>query len=91
MATEHQESAESGTAGGKPGHEPRFDVRSHVAQTLIAAMETCEMPWQRPWSVNSMKPVNATTANGYKGINRVLLALATRSGGDGPASYGDNR
>ncbi len=91
MTTKHQESATSGEAGGKPGHEPRFDVKSHVAQTLIDAMEKGETPWQRPWSVNSMKPVNATTSNGYKGINRVLLALATRSGGGSPGAYSDNR
>ncbi|MES2242116.1 MAG: zincin-like metallopeptidase domain-containing protein [Pseudomonadota bacterium] len=91
MASVNQEHAINDAARIKPGHEPRFDVKSHVAQTLIEAMEKGETPWQRPWSVNSMKPINATTSNGYKGINRQLLALATRSNSSGIGPYADNR
>lgn len=61
---------------------PRIDVKHEVAQRLIEAMEKGGAPWQRPWSVQScqaMRPINPTTQNGYRGINRVLLALSGRS------------
>lgn len=61
---------------------PRIDVKHEVAQRLIEAMEKGGAPWQRPWSVqsgNAMRPINPTTQNGYRGINRVLLALSGRS------------
>lgn len=60
----------------------RIDVKHEVAQRLIEAMEKGGAPWQRPWSVQSgqaMRPINPTTQNGYRGINRVLLALSGRS------------
>lgn len=66
--------------GGEGG--VRIDVKHEVAQRLIEAMEQGGAPWQRPWSVQSgqaMRPVNPTTQNGYRGINRVLLALTGRS------------
>lgn len=59
-----------------------LDVKHEVAQRLIEAMEQGGAPWQRPWSVQSslsMRPINPTTQNGYRGINRVLLALSGRS------------
>lgn len=60
----------------------RIDVKHEVAQRLIEAMEQGGAPWQRPWSVQSglsMRPINPTTQNGYRGINRVLLALSGRT------------
>ena len=60
----------------------RIDVKHEVAQRLIEAMEKGGAPWQRPWNVQSgqaMRPINPTTQNGYRGINRVLLALSGRS------------
>jgi antirestriction protein ArdC len=60
----------------------RIDVKHEVAQRLIEAMEQGGAPWQRPWSVqsgNALKPLNPTTQNGYRGINRILLALSGRS------------
>jgi antirestriction protein ArdC len=60
----------------------RIDVKHEVAQRLIEAMEKGGAPWQRPWSVQSghaMRPINPTTQNGYRGINRILLALSGRS------------
>lgn len=67
---------------------PRFDVKSHVAQTLIDAMQIGETPWQKPWSSASLRPTNATSLMGYRGVNRILLSLA-RSGDGG--LYGDSR
>lgn len=57
----------------------KIDVKSQVAKTLIEAMERGETPWQKPWAAVSMRPVNPTTDNAYRGINRILLALSGRS------------
>ena len=61
------------------GGDARPDVKSEVARRLIDAMEKGSTPWQRPWSATAMKPTNPTTQNGYRGVNRVLLALSGRS------------
>lgn len=53
----------------------RGDVKSEVARVLIAAMSTGDTPWQRPWNASSMRPMNPTSGNAYKGINRILLSL----------------
>jgi antirestriction protein ArdC len=69
-----------GMQGGESA--AKVDVKNEVAQRLIEAMERGGAPWQRPWSVqagNAMRPINPTTQNGYRGINRVLLALSGRS------------
>ena len=61
------------------GEQARIDVKSEVARTLIAAMESGDTPWQKPWNAQAMSPMNLTTNNGYRGVNRILLALAGRS------------
>jgi antirestriction protein ArdC len=66
-------------ADKEPGGGARPDVKSEVARRLIDAMEKGGAPWQRPWSATAMKPTNPTTQNGYRGINRILLALTGRS------------
>ncbi len=58
--------------------EARIDVKSHVAQTLIAAMERGDTPWQKPWNAQALRPTNPTSGNGYRGVNRLLLALSGR-------------
>ena len=58
--------------------DPRSDVRSEVANTLIEAMRRGETPWQKPWAAVSMRPVNPTTDNAYRGVNRILLSLSGR-------------
>ena len=59
--------------------QAKLDVKSQVARALIDAMEKGDTPWQRPWRASAMRPTNATTGNAYRGINRILLALAGRS------------
>lgn len=59
--------------------EERIDVKSQVAKTLIEAMERGDTPWQKPWKAQCLRPINPTTNNGYRGINRVLLSLSGRS------------
>jgi antirestriction protein ArdC len=58
--------------------QPRIDVKSEIARTLIDAMERGDTPWQKPWKAQSLRPVNPTSGNGYRGINRILLALSGR-------------
>lgn len=79
---------QGGGAKDRQGQEARFDIKSHVTQTLIDAMEKGDTPWQRPWSSQSLRPTNATSLKGYRGVNRVLLSLARSASG---ATYGDNR
>lgn len=59
--------------------DERIDVKSQVAKTLIEAMERGDTPWQKPWKAQCLRPINPTTSNGYRGINRVLLSLSGRS------------
>lgn len=61
------------------GASVSMDVKSDVARTLIAAMETGDTPWQKPWNAPAMRPTNVTTSNAYRGVNRILLALSGRS------------
>lgn len=56
--------------------ETRIDVKSQVALTIIEAMKQQQTPWQRPWNAASMRPMNPTTGNAYRGINRLLLGLS---------------
>lgn len=63
---------------GRPHGQEKVDVKSQIALTLIEAMKDGNTPWQRPWSVRSMRPMNPTSGNAYRGINRILLALAGR-------------
>ena len=68
------------------GGDVRFNVKQQVALTLIEAMEKGDTPWQRPWDVQSGSSLNArnpTTGNAYRGVNRILLAIAG-------AGYGSN-
>lgn len=57
---------------------PRVDVKSEIARTLIEAMERGETPWQKPWNAQALRPTNPTSGNGYRGINRMLLAMSGR-------------
>lgn len=66
------------TKGAPVAEAEKIDVKSEVARALIAAMEKGETPWQKPWAAASLKPVNAATGNGYRGVNRLLLALAAK-------------
>jgi antirestriction protein ArdC len=59
--------------------EARVDVKSQVAQALIEAMERGDTPWQKPWHAQAMRPMNPTSNNAYRGINRILLALSGRA------------
>lgn len=57
---------------------PPADVKSEIARTLIEAMARGETPWQKPWNAQTLRPTNPTSGNGYRGINRLLLAMSGR-------------
>lgn len=61
-----------------PSEGGKADVKSEVARILIEAMKEGRTPWQKPWSVSAMRPMNPTSGNAYRGINRVLLSLGGR-------------
>ena len=79
-AVEHKRNQDE-QRGARDGHagEPRVDVKQEVARQLIEAMEQGNTPWQRPWKTQSLMPINGVTKNGYRGVNRILLALQNRS------------
>lgn len=74
--------------GGERDPDAKFDIKSHVARTLIEAMEKGETPWQKPWNSVTLRPTNATSLKGYRGVNRILLSLARSASG---ALYSDPR
>lgn len=51
------------------------DVKSEIARLLIEAMKEERAPWQRPWNSVSLRPINPTSNNPYRGVNRLLLSL----------------
>lgn len=75
---ERDQQGQKAAGQGGDGSE-RIDVKSQVAKTLIEAMERGDTPWQKPWKAQCLRPINPTTGNGYRGINRVLLSLSGRS------------
>lgn len=75
---ERYQQGQKAAGQGGDGSE-RIDVKSQVAKTLIEAMERGDTPWQKPWKAQCLRPINLTTGNGYRGINRVLLSLSGRS------------
>jgi antirestriction protein ArdC len=54
----------------------RFDIHSHITQSIITAIESdpgeFRLPWHRARG-NVMRPVNALTKNAYQGVNIVAL------------------
>ncbi|MCC7697080.1 ArdC family protein [Janthinobacterium sp. EB271-G4-7A] len=65
--------------------EGKVDVKSEIARVLIDAMERGDTPWQKPWAAQALRPVNLATSNGYRGVNRLLLALSGRVDPEGRA------
>ncbi|WP_158238655.1 ArdC family protein [Roseateles chitinivorans] len=62
----------------------RINAIHAVASRLIEALEHQLTPWQQPWKSHaSMRPMNPTTGQPYRGINRVLLGLQGGMTSDG--------
>lgn len=58
-----------------------------IVDTLVARMESGDLPWHRPWAaMGGVLPVNATTSREYGGVfNPLILMMASSAFG------GDNR
>lgn len=70
--------ARNSTSTNTAALSDRLDLYAEVTQTILAQMERGTLPWTRPWktTVAPGLPMNASTGNGYSGINVVLLWLS---------------
>ncbi len=66
-------------AGG--GKTKKFDVRDYVTNKIIELIETDGLNFSRRFSVARGLPVNASTGQGYTGVNVFLLSLECFSNG----------
>ena len=59
-----------------------MDIRQQITDEIIAAMQAGPPPWRKSWSSGEL-PFNASSGATYKGINFLILLLATANlGGD---------
>ncbi len=70
-------------------HTSKPDVYERVTSAIIASIENGAGDWQCPWSQSQAMPANACTGHRYRGINVVMLWLASGEHGwpHGWASY----
>lgn len=61
----------------------RHEPASEIVKTILAAMERGDTPWQKPWSAQAMRPVNATTGRLYRATNRLMLSLSSHADKEG--------
>src|SRR5512144_1457857 len=61
------------------------DIRQTVTDQILAALESGSIPpWRRPWAVggkNSGSHANVVTKRSYRGLNPILLDLASERHG----------
>ncbi len=65
--------------------QTQSDIRSSITNTIIDALKNGGLPpWRRPWSndpnANGLQ-TSMSTGNPYRGINQLLLQVATMKGG----------
>ena len=63
------------------------DIYQEVTDSILAAMESGDTNWLKPFVATSGMPVNAVTKNEYHGINVLLLGLLTPFESNEWASY----
>ena len=57
------------------------DIRQAITNQIIGALESGNVPpWRRPWRLgkNAGAPANVVSKRSYRGLNPILLDLATR-------------
>ena len=57
------------------------DIRQAITNQIIAALESGSVPpWRRPWRLgkNAGAPANVVSKRSYRGLNPILLDLASR-------------
>ena len=59
------------------------ELRKQITQTIAEALKTGTVPWKRPWTndPNCGAPVNVVSRHAYKGINPLLLTIASIKSG----------
>lgn len=53
----------------------RNQVYDIVTEKVIAALESGNAPWSRPWTVEGLSPANLVSKRAYRGVNVFLLAV----------------
>jgi len=55
------------------------EIREQITSRIVAAIESGVMPWRRPWrlSKNSGRPANVVSKAAYRGVNPILLYIAS--------------
>ena len=53
-------------------------IRQHITERIVTAIEQGVMPWRRPWqtSPNAGRPTNVVSKQPYHGVNPLLLQIA---------------
>ena len=62
---------------------PKFDVYTHVTDTIIAEIEAGTPPWRKPWTGSTSGIALPARYNGeaYRGINILMLwVMAAKNG-----------
>ena len=62
---------------------PKFDVYTHVTDTIVAEIEAGTPPWRKPWTGSTSGIALPTRYNGeaYRGINILMLwVMAAKNG-----------
>ena len=54
----------------------KVDVYQIVTDRIIKALEEGTIPWQKPWSVQGVRPANFVSKRPYHGINTFLLGMS---------------
>ena len=60
------------------------DIRQAITNQIIAALESGSVPpWRRPWRLgkNAGAPANVVSKRSYRGLNPILLDLASEKHG----------
>lgn len=67
--------------------EAREALYNQVTDSLVTLMENEPGTWSKSWAETG-RPLNAKTGNGYKGLNRLILAMVAAAHFDGCNVWG---
>jgi antirestriction protein ArdC len=59
----------------------RADVYEQITDTIVSALSAGNVPWHKPWRSVSGLPKSLSTGKAYRGINVLLLGMATMENG----------
>lgn len=70
-------------AARKSASKEKFDIYATITDKIISVMESGTAPWAQPWedsAAASGLPLSLSTKKPYRGINVLLLAIASMEG-----------